>query len=358
MRSQLITHAALLVVGALLAYLAWNRPSDDGKEKAVVLAELTQEDLEEVRLTWPEGEMTVVPRRDGEQTVWVSTLSYDEKQKPSADDEKKATKGEETDPPATEDANASDAGPDHDAVVEAPKTVRVTSSFPGGRSVARALETLAPLSARRSLGQVPADRLEAMGLASPERTLVVKAKGGKTWTFQIGVATYGDQGRYAKLEGRDEVLLLDAAAVRGLEGTPIRLMEARVVTLESEDISAMSVRAGDRQATFTHVDRDQPKKRHFVNKDTPEQRSEEAAGLLSTLRSLRATKYVDKRALEGASLRASITLQREGEPFVVTLHETSGGSDFLLQAGPWLAEVPASRGKNLLDDVTASLPAE
>lgn len=351
MKTQVIAHAALLLVGALLSYLAWNRPDDGGDDEELVLAELEEKDLEQVTLTWPEGELTVTPLGEAEQRTWAATLSYEKDEKPDEKDADEKGADEKGD-----DEQVADAGP----VVEAkePTKVRVTERFPGGRSVERAMKALAPLRARRSLGQVAADRLDAMGLDSPERKLVVRAK-GKAWTFVVGEATYGDQARYAKLEGRDEVLLLDSAAVRGLEGTPSRLMEPRIVTLESEEIAAMTLTSGERRATFTHVDRDQPKKRHFVLEGAPEQRSEEAAGLLSTLRGLRVTKYVDKAALAGASPRATITLARaEGDPVAVTIHEVSGGSDFIVEAGSWIAEVPAARAKNLLDDVTAALPAE
>ncbi len=348
MRSQVIAHFALLLLGAALSYLAWNRPDDGAGERGVVLAQLEEADIEEVHLRWPEGELSVTPLRSGEETTWVASLSYDEVQKPAKEAKK------------DDGARAADAGPSVDEGAPAePEKVRKSARFPGGRSVGRALETLAPLSARRSLGPVEPDRLEAMGLVQPERRLVVKAKGGKSWTFDVGAATYGDQARYARLSGRDDVLLLDSAAVRGLEGSPVRLMEARLVTLESEQIEGMDLRAGDRQAAFRHVDRDQPKKRHFVRADAPEQRSEEASGLLSTLRGLRVSKYVDKGALAGANARAAVTLRRIGaEPLRVTLYEVSEGSDFLVEAGPWIAEVPASRGKNLLDDIIAALPAE
>lgn len=349
MKIQVIAHAALLLVGALLAYLAWNRPDESGAEKAVVLAELTEKDLEQLTYTWPEGEAVVSPVRQGDDTTWAVTLSYEKEQKGAA---KKKPDVEE----GAADAPGADAGPTEEPAE--PVKVRVTERFPGGRSVGRAAKALTPLGARRSLGKVEGERLAAMGLDEPERKLEVKAK-GKTWTFLVGEATYGDQARYARLEGGDDVLLIDAAAVRGLEGSPVRLMEARLVTLESEDITGMKLTSGARQAAFTHVDRDQPKKRHFVVEGAPEQRSEEAAGLLSTVRGLRAMKYVDEAALAGATPRATVTLTRvAGEPFVVTVYEVSGGSDFVVAAGPWIGEVAAARARNLLDDVTAALPAE
>lgn len=352
MKTQVIAHAALLLVGALLSYLAWNRPEGGGAEKAVVLAALEKKDLEELRFSWPEGELALRPLGKGDDLSWAVTLTYEKEQKDDA-----AQGGADDEAQENAQGEAQDAGPDAVAE-EAPKKVRVTESFPGGRSVERAVDGLTPLRARRSLGKIAADRLEAMGLDKPERTLSVKAK-GKTWTFRIGDATYGDQGRYAQLEGSDEVLLLEGAAVRGLEGSPVRLMESRLVILESEAITAMTLTSGERRASFRHVEREQPKKRHFVHEDAPEQRSEEAAGLLSTLRGLRATKFVDESALSGATLRATVTLARaKGDPLTVTLYEVAGGSDFLVQAGPWIADVPAARARNLLDDISAALPAE
>lgn len=351
MKTQVIAHAALLVVGALLSYLAWNREEGLGEEKAVVLAALEKKDIEEVRYIWPEGDVVITPLGKGDDLSWVATLTYVPETK---EDAKGAPKEDESE---SEDA-LNDAGPSRETTADEAPKARVTERFPGGRSVERAMESFAPLSARRNLGKVAPERLSAMGLESPERTLVVKAK-GKTWTFRVGDGTYGDQGRYAKLDGSDDVLLLDASAVRGLEGSPVRLMETRLVTLESEAVTAMSLTSGERKATFRHVEREQPKKRHFVHEDAPERRSEEASGLLSTVRGLRASKFVEKSALVGATPRATVTLARaSGEPLVVTVYEAQDRSEHLVQAGPWLAEVPAARARNLLDDITAALPAE
>jgi hypothetical protein len=350
MRRGLIGHAALLLVSAALAWWAWTAEETSSSQEGVLLAALEEADLEEVSFRSPKGELTVLPHKEGDEVSWRVTLVHDEEaDKPKKDDKahKKVT-----------DAGPADGGSDAGAPEPEPAPKRVTSRFPGGRQLTRSLDKLTPLRARRSLGKVGDDQLERMGLDQPERLLVVKAK-GKTWTFDVGESTYGDQARYALLRDKGEVVLLESAAVRGLEGRVTRLMEARVVTAALDEITAFTVESGGRSAAFIHVEREQPKKRHFTSKADPDVKSDEAQGLIATLRGLRARKYVDERALAAATPVARFKIDRhEKPPLSVALYEQPDGDDYLLHAGPWVGEVPASRGKNLVDDVTAALPVE
>jgi hypothetical protein len=339
----LVFHAVLLVVCAGAAWWAWHDDEPALKEgSGPVLADIEASDIEEIEYRWPDGELVITPARDGEDLRWVASLLHEKKQKPAPQ-------------PVTD----GDAGPEADGGAEPapePAAKMVTSRFPGGRQLVRSVEKLAPLKARRTLGVVAADRLPKMGLDAPERKLIVRAR-GKAYTFDVGDGTYGDQSRYVRLTGRDDVLLIENAAVRGFEGKVSRLMEARVLPIPLDSVTGFTVQVGDRQAAFDHKERDQPKLRHFVVRGTKEERSEEAQGLLATLRGLRAREYVDEQALAGLARVGKMRIERDkADPVDVGVFEAPDG--YFVQAGPWIGAVPSSRGKNLVDDMTAVTPVQ
>jgi hypothetical protein len=329
---SVMVHAALLAAGASLAFWAVNREVGADSEGSVVLAALTEKDMQEVRFTWPNGEVVVRPHGKGEPRRWSVDHTLEEK----------------SDTPE----EPGDAG---QAVAGDEPAERRQRRFPAGRFLERSVAQLTPLSARRSLGEVTKERLGGMGLDEPARRLVVQAK-RKTYTLHIGESTFGDQARYARLEGRADVLLMDSAALRGLEGTAARLMEGRLVPVELEDIVAFEVRQRGKQAFFEHRDREQDKKRFFAAKGSSE-RSEEANGLLSTLRGLRTRDYLGQQALDGASELVGLKLELHEQPALEVRLWRKDDEEYLLQVGEWVGELSASGGKNLVDDVTAALPA-
>jgi hypothetical protein len=341
----LLFHGALVIVAASLAWWAWHDDEPALKEgSGPVLADIEAKDLESVEYKWPDGDITVTPREDGEDLLWTASLVHEVTEQP----EKKA--GPE---PAADAGPAADGGA---APVPEPVKQTVTDRFPGGRMLVRSVEKLAPLKARRSLGKVEADRLPKMGLDAPERKLVVRAR-GKTYTFDVGDATYGNQARYVRLEGKDEVLLLEAAAVRGFEGKVSRLMEPRLAPFSIDDVTGFAVKVGEREAAFDHKDRDQPKLRHFVVRGSEDERSEEAQGLMATLRGLRAREYVEPAKVEGLVRVGSLAIARDKAPAIeVVVYEADDG--YFVQVGPWVGLVPPSRGKNLVEDMTAVTPVE
>lgn len=341
----LVFHSALVVVAAALAWWAWHDDAPALKEgSGPMLADIEPKDIESVAYAWPDGELVVTPREDGEDVLWSAQLTHEVKEKPK---------------PKPKPRSKGDAGPADDAGPEAepePAAKQVTSRFPGGRMLVRSVEKLAPLKARRSLGKVEPDRLPKMGLDEPERKLTVRAK-GKTFTFAVGDATYGNQARYVRLEGKDEVLLLEAAALRGLEGKVSRLMEPRIAPFGLDDVTGFGVQVGEREVAFDHRERDQPKLRHFVVRGSAEERSEEAQGLMATLRGLRAREYVEPTKVEGLTRVGALVVERDKAPPVkVAVFEAEDA--YYVQAGAWIGLVPSSRGKNLVEDMTAVMPLE
>jgi hypothetical protein len=351
MTRALIGHAVLLVGALGLAFAVWTGDKSKGDDEAPVLVALAVEQLASLRYTWPEGETQLTPVGAGEDRSYrVHLTRRTAVKKPAAS--QPATLPATSQPAAVDGGAAEDAG-----AAPAVEEIKVeTSSFPAGATVAQALEKLAPLTALRSLGRVDGAQLTRMGLDQPARVLEVQA-GARSYTLEIGDKTYGAQGHYARLRGQAEVVLIASAVVNGLEGAESKLMEWRLAPVEVEAIAALELRSGPRTTRLLHVDREQPQKRHFALASSPEQKSDEAEGLVNRLRGLRASLYLEQAPAPGAASEAvTFVVQRaQGQPLQISLLELGDGSGYLARSGTWIAEVSAAQARGLIDDAAALL---
>lgn len=349
MKTQLLFHGALVLVAAVVAHAAWQtRGAGPEAATTVPLAELSADAVSFVEYTGPAGVVQVTPSRGHGALQWqVSFAAAESPPTGVAVDDETAAAGDGG--PAAADAPPATPPP-------VPLPLVAPQRFPGGRTLGRALEALAPLTARRSLGVVPPERLAALGLLEPARSLRVSSVDGRQFSFALGDATYGEQARYARLEGRDEVLLLDAAISRGLEGDAAALMETRLLVVDAAEVVSLDVVGAGKRGRFLQQERDQPKKRHFVREDAPDQRVDEAEGVLTTLRGLRSQAYVSPERVSEAQLRAEVTLElSDGETLGLKLFEGADGQEYFAQVGEWVATIGNVRGRALLDDLLAAL---
>lgn len=339
MKSSVTAYGLFFAFAAGLALFAWT-DEEEASGEGFVLLDAEPDALTRITYTWPKGELELSFEGAGEARRPVAKLEHER--------------------PAEKPEVERDAGPDAGLADEPATEVaspRETSRFPAGSVVSRSVDKLAPLRARRSLGVPDTERLEAMGLASPERRLVVEA-GGEKVVLDVGVETYGNQGRYARLGGQSEVFLLDSGATSGLEGSEVRLMEARLVVMNVGDIVSMNAASDGRSARFVHVERAQPTKRYFAPEGREDDKSEEASGLVTTLRSLRAKRYLDESTSAGARELAEVTFELDkSPPFVLSIFELPNQGGYRARAGGFVGELTEARGKKAIEDILAVLPA-
>ncbi len=343
MNRSLIVNAVFMLVALGIAYGVWTAGKPSKVDKPT-LVELDADAITGITYTWPEGRTELTPEGEGEARSYLVQLEREDR---SA--KKTAAK-----PSPSEDGGVVEDG---GAAVPEPKPARVRSRFPAGASVQQAVAKLAPLQALRSLGTWETERLEKMGLTAPERILEVQA-GARSFVLELGAKTYGAQGHYAQLRGKPEVYLVPTALVNGFEGSQSRLMEWRLMPARPEEIVEVGLRQGTRLQRLLHIDREQPAKRHYALASAPEQKSEEAAGLVNRLRGLRASKYrSEEPAPDSISEVAGFTVQRADSPPVeLTLYELADGSGYLVRSGRWLAEVNAAQASGLVEDLGGLLP--
>lgn len=332
----LIVHTVALAVGAALA---WSVAGDEKKKGASDDQEVVIVDgkaLARATLTTPGGTAVVEPRAKDSGRLPAVRLTRE------VVDETVAKK-------PSEDAQKADAGVDDVAL----PMVERTFVFPGGSTVTRALEGLLPLKARRVLSDVGADRLPAMGLAEPKSTLTLVVD-GKEHVFDVGEKTYGNTARYVRRRGESDVLLIDNNALSGIEGTETKLSERRLVTVAPEKILTVAIARDGKERVFAHQERDQANKRFFAPRETPDEKSDEADAVVSTLRKLRAREYVEERPSEPPVVQ--LRVEREGgAPVAIALWGVVDGTAFV-QVDEWTARITESQAKDLDDDTRAALP--
>ncbi len=223
----------------------------------------------------------------------------------------------------------------------------------GAKIVHTAVAALEPLKTKRTLGPVDGERLKAMGLDAPVRTVVVESKKG-TLELELGESSYGAQGRYARVKGKADVHLIDAAIASGLEGGVETLLEKRAITVELEQIEGYSVQAGGKSLALVHMEKEQPSTRYLATKDEPSRKREAAGKVLTTLRNLRGSKLASADTAAGATVLQFVVATKDGNQ-TATLVEKSDGEGFLLRAHERLYDVTSTTVRELQDDVDAAL---
>jgi hypothetical protein len=338
-------HVTLCAAALAFAWVSAHRVAEKkGGPSSVTLFDVAAGDVTKVVYTWDKGrtETGLVGRDDARR----ATVTIDRELPP-----KKPEKKDEKKPENKDDAAAVEVP----AALEAPPE-RETGVVPGGKTVLSAIAALEPLKTKRSLGVVDDDaRLSAMGLTKPVRRLEVQA-GNRSLVLEIGEASYGAQGRYARVAGSREVHLIDAAIVTGLEGGKDALLEKRLVPWELEKIAGFSLTRGDKTGAFVHVDRDQASVRFVAGKDDPATKKDAAGKVLSTLRNLRGTALASADASAKASaVVVAVVIETESGPWSVDLVERGDSEGFLLRAGGFTYEATPTQARELQDDVDAAL---
>jgi hypothetical protein len=324
-RATLWTHIVLCVVGLGLAWNAAHRERErTGGPSSSTLLDVAPEAIATVDYRWDKGTTRV--HRDGRELL----VDVDRELPPKA-------------PPKTDDTGAPAPAVD-------PGRERAT--IPAGKVVVTALEALAPLKTKRTLGAVDAAGLQAMGLGAPARSLTVTTTSGRSLVLDIGEASYGAQGRYARVRGDDVVHLLDPAIVSGVEGGVDALLEKRPLPADVDAVRALAVRSGDRTGEWVHADRDQPTKRRLARREDPTGKDEAATKLLGTLRGLRGTKLADATTAGSVVATFVVDLGDEDRRSIEVL-ERPDGAGHVVRVGRWTWELAATPTKELLDDVDA-----
>ncbi len=201
-----------------------------------------------------------------------------------------------------EQTAAKPASSDAGAKGNANKTAAVEPTakrFAAGKRLQRLVEQIAPLVATRSLGEVPSERLDKLGLITPEYTLEVDC-GGEKRALSVGATTYGGSTRYLRAAQGGPVFLVKSSLIGDLQWASSRFMQRELHEFSLRDIERIEVSSGSNTSQLLHRDRHNPSGASWVDAKEPDRRNELFGNWLARVHQLRALEYLQKDTEPGA----------------------------------------------------------
>jgi hypothetical protein len=238
-------------------------------------------------------------------------------------------------------------------------TSKVTEARFVSVSVAEKLaEKLAPLRAKRAIGEVSGEREKAFGLHEPKATLEVSLS-GKSHKLAVGGPTPGSGQRYVRDEATRQVYVIDASIVRDLEGGSSRLSERNLHGWKKHESEKAEVIAGEKSRSLVRSGTEG--RRFWADAAAPDANDETAANWLAKVDRLRPVSYVEKLP-EGAEKVVRIDyVGKSGKLGFIELHRAAGDGDkadyFVTSEQLRMqAKVAASLGEQVAEDLASLLP--
>ena len=215
------------------------------------------------------------------------------------------------------------------------------------------LAALGGLEAKRNLGPVAKDRLEALGFGADQGQLTLNFSKGER-SLLVGEKDVSGRLRYVKIVDQEPVYVIDNRLMTDLEFADSRLMEADLLPFDLAAVNAFTVESpwgGAQRWTRSGKDFAQE------GNDTIDPK---ASTWITKFFRLKAMRYLAAEAKPGANAilaiqfetkeeSGSLQLSREGEGKESEYRITAGGDSPMIKVSAWVA-------KDLEADVAELLP--
>lgn len=261
-KRAVLTHAILALGGLTLAYLVWTEEAVEVSPDEVTLVDCDAESLTGVTLELSGQTTRLSIERDGDTTSTLFTVTRED-----------------------------DEG-------EAP------SRFVGNPAALTFLEQVAPLRARRSLGELSDDVRAELGLDEPEGTLTVEC-GGESAAFSLGQGPFGEGDRYAQNTDGGDVVLLSSANLLPLQSASAQLMQRALHTFQWSDVEAMTLRGFGVDRRLRQRNRRDTSRAEWVDAADPDRRNELYGNWFAGYARMRLQAYLAAGAEPGDDLDGS-----------------------------------------------------
>ncbi len=257
-----------------------------------------------------------------------------------------------------EDGSIADDEGDTQAVEEPPPEPTYDESrreFKAADKAEEVFQSFAPLLALRKLDDLTSEKLDATELdASTESVVLVK--GGKTITIKFGGEVYGTKDRYARIEGSEDVYLIDDELLRPLKYARTRLPDRSLWPFEPKDLVTVTVSHGTGSVELSQKNAADPSKATWVRTSAPEGDEPQLQTWMDKALKLKSVAYADEEDdTEGIELLFSMTLEgAKGPPQTVeVLQKPDGQGDFFARSAHTRGLVKLLKGptSQLVDDV-------
>lgn len=302
MKKTLAIYALLLVTSLVFAYRSWTAEEGPDLAEAVVVLQISADDLVGVRYDSEKIDVALEVREDDAgRFVWVNAQ-----------------------PKAVAEAEQ----PEQPANPHAPPPVDTTpEEFKAGVAGDRVIEGLAPFVAKRILEGVDEAKLDELGLANAEATLSIEREGRDAKTYEVGGGVYGGSNVYVRDPETGTIYVVDAKVIRPLQNAKRTLVDRTLFEIPQKDITRVTIRAGDAEATFEQRNPDDAQATFWASPEASEA-NETAGGWLDKALRLKTSSYVQPGE-EPADLEEvfSFAVQTAGADAVVVSVYRAWGED-------------------------------
>ncbi|MEM1029756.1 MAG: DUF4340 domain-containing protein [Myxococcota bacterium] len=298
---RLLVHIVLLFAAAGFAYVQ-SRPDDPLdvplKPGEVDLWGGKPEDVTRVELTDERQVVTVERKTDDTGDYFAGRVAPVDAPAPDAASSATAA--------ASSSASASAAPPPSPPPPRPVKPARFVSV----KVASTVMEKLAPLRAKRSIGDVAPDQAAAFGLEDPAGRLVIDVAGVKH-AFALGSPTPGAANRYVRYEKDNRVYVIDASVVRDLQGGAGRLAERQQHAWKMAEVDAITVTGGEGTSPRELIRSGPEGRRFWADASAPETNDETAGNWLGKVQRLRPVTYREQLPA-GAARVVRVAYRGEG----------------------------------------------
>lgn len=241
----------LALLGLIAAFVTWQRPKDTVKNEGVTVVDASKASLE--RVYYEDGTRSLAVEKGDRLRLSLAWLPG---KRPVVD-------------AGIALVDVPDAGVDGGTVVAAAKTPEpapdrtVFANERGDDLWAK----FTPFEATRALGQLPAAKLDELGLTGSERKLELRIAGA-TRRFTLSKPMPGLIGAYAQDE-QGAVYLLPSSLFALLDPTSGTLIDRRLHTFKQSEFDAFTVAADGKQADFVQTGAEIPQTAKVARAATP-----------------------------------------------------------------------------------------
>lgn len=268
MNRSLLIYALLLVGSLGWAYQTWTHEDELALADKVVLLPGSPDELHSIVYRGPELELTLDFREDEHgRYAWGRA----------------EPRGAALEPPELPPAEEGAEPPP-------PPPVPEPEEFKVGKAGDPVIEALAPFVAKRRLEGV-GDDLAELGLEEPEATLEITREGKEPKVFELGSNVFGGTGVYVRDPADGAIYLVEARVIRPLLNGARTLPDRDLTGIDERKVERLTLRVGDRQASFTQHNPDDPDAKYWSVSGEDDNNAEVTAWVGKVLR-LRSSRYV------------------------------------------------------------------
>ncbi len=260
-------HLGILAIASALGARAW-LVEDDSKDADATISvwQADADGVERVEFSSEHSKLSLEAKSDAAGRYFVGELDREKKKSPASP---------HAQPPEPEET--SDEEPEREQV-----------RFVSVKEGTELAESLAKLSAKRSLGKLDAARESEFGFGDEEAARLAVVIGGQRRELVVGDNTPGGSDVYAKT-GEGDVFVIDGQITRDLQAAEARLMERSYASWEPDDVASARVKAegGSRKLKRSE------EQKFWADEQSPEEKDETASNWMEKLERLRIVEYVE-----------------------------------------------------------------